>query len=241
MASLEKILATHRTKDIIFTGTQSAFMKLNEYFDRIVYLNKASRVDRNNQVQQTLKRWNIDAARFQAIEHESPRMSFNLSCMAILEEFLESKSNRLLMLEDDVQFLPEFVFVGESLRELNNYEWAMVYLGANLWNFPFKMITRRLIQIDGAWTTHAAGFSRWGAELITKQFKPVMNEWIFDDWLAKEFHPNSYLKSFMTYPMVAIQHNGHSDLMNEPIDYDICWRNTNDRIKRKLVGLKRRV
>lgn len=164
---------------------------------------------------------------------EEPMISFNLSMLNILKEFIASGKNSILILEDDVVFKPPILTVGRSLKDLEGRPWSLAYLGANLYDFPFEFVTPRLARVRGAWCTHAVGYSREGAIQIVTAFEPVMKKNIYDDYLARVYLPCAEaLPGYIVYPMAAEQAKGTSDLMNSEIDYSVCWTNTRARLSK---------
>lgn len=214
-------------------------MKINEFFDRIEYLNLASRPERDNRMKQELAKWEIEATRFEAIPNDNAQASFNLSCCAMLDAFLKSSAERFLSLEDDVVFTRDLRFVGRSLNELKNMDFSLLYLGGNLFSFPFEHYSKHLIRVSGVWCTHAVAYTRAGARAILDNFDPL-GPYIYDDFLAQYFLSKIQPPAYMTNPIVAVQDPGFSDLMKSEVDYTVCWNNTRVRMMKRSSPISRR-
>jgi len=212
-------------------------MRLNDFFDRIVYLNLKSRPDRDDRMKRELRKWNIIADRFEAIPNAEAQASYNLSTVAILSAFLESESRRLLLLEDDVIFTNELLNISRPLTELSKMETSLIYLGGNLFDFPFEHYSRNLVRVYNVWTTHALAYTREVARMILADFDPL-GPFIYDDYLAKQFLPKLFPPAYMLNPIVAIQEAGFSDLMKSPVDYTVCWNITRNRMRTRQPKTK---
>lgn len=206
---------------------------LNSYFDSVVFLTTVQRPERTEQMRKELQKHSIEAVPFYAVSNHDSRVSFNLSMIEILKKFIASGAHRILILEDDVIF-SDMITLEKSLSELDyTIDWDMFYLGANTWTFPFTVQSEHLIRIHGAWTTHAVAYTLASARKIVDQFsKTDMHSIVYDDWLAHEFHPHN--KCFLAWPLCAIQRPNYSDLLQQNVDYEICWQNTRKKITRAI-------
>lgn len=206
---------------------------INQFFDRVVYLNMTERTDRNKQMQDELKRWIVKAERFEALPGETAAISFNKSMCAILHDFLTGKGQFLLVLEDDVTFTTAGMAALKNVfNDIASRRWSQLYLGGNLWHFPFEMVTKNLARVEGLWTTHACGYTREGAQVIYNAFKSLTESpVVYDDWLAHTIHPTLTPPAYLMFPMAAIQRNSYSNLMGDVVNYNVCWKNTDERLK----------
>lgn len=111
--------------------------KLTNYFDAVYYINLPHRTDRREEVEGELRRAEMSAWRFEAVRPDGPggfstigaRGCF-MSHLGALEAALKVRAKRVLILEDDVAFLP--VMVREQskiLKILEGTDWAIAYLG----------------------------------------------------------------------------------------------------------------
>jgi glycosyl transferase family 25 len=107
-------------------------------------INLERRADRRSEMQKELLRIGWDAKFFTAIEPLSAagfdsigaRGCF-LSHLAVLKAAREARVNRLIILEDDVNFTRRFVEGWQSMiKELDALEWSICYPGHTLSNLP---------------------------------------------------------------------------------------------------------
>lgn len=208
---------------------------INDYFDSVVYLTTKHRPGRDSRMQQELKNHHIEAQKIYAVDQPSARISFNMSMMKILKIFIDSGQHKILVLEDDCVF-QNMNCLNDVLDQLDHQiTWDMFYMGANTWNFPLEVVSKNLVRVFGAWTTHAHAYTREGALAIFDQFSKVsLDNIVYDDWLAHNFHAHS--RCFLAYPMLATQAPNYSDLLESDVNYEVCWTNTNKRIQRALRG-----
>jgi GR25 family glycosyltransferase involved in LPS biosynthesis len=73
-----------------------------DQIDGIVYINLEKRKDRFEHMQSLLQKYNINALRFNAIEHEYGLYACGLSHLAVLKMAKNAGWNRVLILEDDI-------------------------------------------------------------------------------------------------------------------------------------------
>lgn len=133
-----------------------------------------------------------------------------------------AKDNSLpyvLILEDDVMFTDKCISIFNSaLDELQNEQWDMLYLGANL-NAPAYSYSKSLLKLSGAYTTHAY--------MVHERFyDTILNltlDFEIDVCYSKLMNANNV---FMCDPMIAYQLPSHSDLQDGYRDYNQAM-NTN--------------
>jgi hypothetical protein len=135
----------------------------------------------------------------------------------ILADFYHSGSERLLHLEDDCVFR-DLSHLEPALNELPD-DWDFVYLGANLvcWNNGEprpERYSENLFRVGAAWTTHALGVSRKGAQFILEK-QPGFSEIMLDNWLSTQL-PN--LKAYCVAPMVAYQRPRESAIWQKGLE-----------------------
>lgn len=121
-------------------------MKVNEYFDKVFYINSNSRIDRYRNMQKRLSDLNISAERFEAIkggELDSRILEFGdskknlnngeIGCFqshrAIYKKAIDQNIDKLFILEDDALFCENFNAVfEESIKNVPD-DWQMIYFG----------------------------------------------------------------------------------------------------------------
>lgn len=162
--------------------------------------------------------------RFDALPHIGPHQSFNYSTRQILIDFVESKAETLLFLEEDV----EFVSLQHLDRALNQLppDFDICYLGGNVSEESFRKPERHsshLCRVYNCWTTHAVVYHRNVVEDIL-QLQPGFSEKMYDNYLSDRLHE---FKAFIVNPMVAVQRNRVSSIWNSYVDYSEKFTKSN--------------
>lgn len=202
----------HKGKDMVMGRSISA--SFHYHFD-VVYLLTTNRTER---AINECKRVGIEPIICQSVLHSDKIMSFNMSMISILKNFIESEFDTCLILEDDV------MFQNESTAFLGG--WDMVYLGGNYLphgeNKTPKYVDENTRQIFNAWTTHAVGYTHKAARWIVDNYDFSV---IFDDWLNNNIR---WFKVHATVPMVAVQQPGESSIWERAVDYSDIFARSNE-------------
>jgi glycosyl transferase, family 25 len=117
-------------------------MNLTNYFQRIYIINLRHRKDRRREMAQELRKIGLsfrspEVRLFEAVRPETQgdfpsvgaRGAF-LSHLGILKEARDQKVERILVFEDDLNFVPEFSeSVGAVIKELEREDWKIFYGG----------------------------------------------------------------------------------------------------------------
>jgi hypothetical protein len=186
-----------------------------EFFDRIVCLT----ADESEWIkaEAELSRVGInDVIKFAALPDIGPHQSFNRSTRQILIDFLESGNEKLLFLEEDV----EFVSLGHLEKALSELpaDWDICYLGGNISEENFRKPEKyspHLCRVFNCWTTHAVGYSRKVVEDIL-QLQPGFSERMYDNYLSDRLQE---FQAFIVNPMVAVQRSRVSSIWKTFCDY----------------------
>jgi len=108
-------------------------MKVNEYFDKVVVINLDRRIDRMEKLIPQLEELGIQYERHSAIDGKelgiSPITAGTMSHQKVLEENIEK---RILILEDDAQFVDNFNEKFEEVMQTLPPDSDIFYLGALL-------------------------------------------------------------------------------------------------------------
>jgi GR25 family glycosyltransferase involved in LPS biosynthesis len=79
---------------------------INDYIDKIIYINLDRRADRRELIEKQLHEYDISFERFSAIENSTfGAIGCGLSHIAVLEYAKEKQFNNILILEDDFEFI----------------------------------------------------------------------------------------------------------------------------------------
>lgn len=205
-------------------------------------LTQESRPDRWKQAKDEFNRVGLRVDKWLAMNGPdvSSFDSFNLSQYCMVQDIANSGEPGLIF-EDDVVFKDTDPLM-EALIDLP-INWDMLYLGANLFDpcagpgrpgtavIPLAGMSRYILRINAAWTTHAYGMTSKMASYITQNFKPGKDGMI-DDWLAREVHAK--FNCFIVNPMVCWQRPGFSDLWGNATDYEQCFEAGNRKMREAL-------
>jgi glycosyl transferase family 25 len=117
-------------------------MNIIEYFERVRIINMVSRKDRRNETEVNFSRHGFpvntqEVSFFNAISPAEAKGFPNpgvrgcfLSHMNILEEAKNAKVDKVLVLEDDIQFAKKIVQEGAlAVEQLDDLDWDIVYFG----------------------------------------------------------------------------------------------------------------
>ena len=88
------------------------------HIDKVVYINLDRRTDRRTHMEAHLAEYDIAAERIAAIEHENGLYGCGLSHLAVLKMARDQGWNRVLILEDDIQFEVSSSQVEDSIGRL---------------------------------------------------------------------------------------------------------------------------
>lgn len=183
---------------------------MNQFFDIITVLT----THRTEECKQELEWHNIKASFYQSIFCDDPLMSYNLSYLHILEKFLETDKDTILILEDDV-FFKGLDRMPQIMQEAKDYD--LLFLGGNY--VPYdghktaQQYSQNLRKINSAWGTHAVAYKRKSAEWMVENY--VIGR-IFDNWLDEQLDNFNVLA---VVPMIARQKPGKSGLWDREVDY----------------------
>lgn len=138
-----------------------------------------------------------------------------VGCTKSYVEVMKKIDGLTLVMEDDCLFLESWEFVQNIMTQLP-YNWDCLYFGATL-NEPLEKVSENIYKIKKGWTTHAILFrdSRI-AEFIVRNV-PMIRK--IDVFLAD--HVQELFNCFITYPLVATQRAGYSDIINRQQDYAV--------------------
>jgi len=146
-------------------------MVLNAIFDAVYCINLDRRRDRWEACQRQFDRIGLEVEREEAVDG-NPGIKTSLSAghvgcvlshLSVYKRAIEAGSSRILVLEDDVEFVDHFPTAFPWFwRQLPN-DWEVIYFG---WTMSRKYLRSALrvsdnvMRIRRAWQTHAVGLTR---------------------------------------------------------------------------------
>lgn len=201
---------------------------LNNFFDKIFYINLDRRVDRNKEIVEELKKFNIDAERFSAVDSEIINVpsswTGNKGSYACLQSHLEilklsKKMNykRILILEDDVVFNDNLNNIFSLYFNEVPENWDLLYLSGNHnqhCGYNVDKVSEHIIKCNMTYSTHSYAIDSkiydYIIEILNIGDKPI-------DVIYSDVQKVKDCYSF--YPGLSSQRNGYSDIINENVDY----------------------
>lgn len=195
---------------------------LNEVFDAIYCINLGRRCDRWEACQDQFSRLQIDVERQEAIDGNpgirtacpSGHVGCVLSHLGVYRRALEENHERILVLEDDVEFVDHIKTTFPWFWRQVPDDWEVVYFG---WTMSKKYLrsTRRIsdnvIRIRKAWQTHAVALTRACMEdlvdLLPRARKPI--DHYYQDVTGRWIKPRI---AYAFAPKLVYQRQGVSDI-----------------------------
>jgi len=206
---------------------------LNDCFEKIYCVNLERRPERWDICKEVFSQYNINVERYEAVDgtkHDRVgKMSHGevgclLSHLNILKKCKEDNVSNVLILEDDVEFRPNFdKLFSEYIEEVP--EWDILYLGAThalcypYMNRPPIKVTDHVYKVYNAHATHAYAINSSCYDLLI-------------DFVSKMEGPldviytklQSYLRTYIFRPHLAWQRSDFSDIAGKHVNYDFLKR-----------------
>jgi glycosyl transferase, family 25 len=215
-------------------------MTINEYFDKVVFINLARRTDRLEHALKEFKKHGIEAERFEAIdgrvlgEAEGKNLGHHgctTSHLRVLEFIIENGWERTLVLEDDIQFRyanTQELF-SKFIEEVPE-DWFMIYLSGHYGDVPKRWAAPHVIEFDYMKTTSAYGIKLSSAiEMAPKisvggggidefysHFSHVKPCYIFEPRLAFQCESFSDIEGFVTAGEGCMTEDNHVEQLPDP-------------------------
>ena len=179
---------------------------------KTICINRHDRKDRWNKALLEFDKIECNAERFDAIIKSPGWQGCRDSHLAILEQ--NKTEQTFMVLEDDVAFMPDArKNLDRAILELPYY-WDILYLGCN----PLEKLEQysdHLYYLKKSYTTHAIIFNNPGMiDFILSQIGKIRKIDVFySDVIFEKYN------CFVTYPLVAAQHNGVSNICKGTTNY----------------------
>lgn len=169
-----------------------------------------------------LELYGVSADVFEATYNDkNGAMGLRDTMIRLFTECLENNYDKVLVLEDDCLFVEDInKYMPLCLQQLP-YKFDLFYLGAHVIK-PFKKYSENLLILNGALSTHAIVYSKKAIEKILPMFiKQTLTErniTPIDMMLCNKIVIDG--NCYISYPFLAKQRNGFSDIQKMEIDYD---------------------
>jgi GR25 family glycosyltransferase involved in LPS biosynthesis len=185
-------------------------MKVNDFFDKVIVINLDRRTDRMEKLTPQLEKLDIQYKRFSAVDGKKLDID---PIVAGLQSHLQVMKliagQRVLILEDDAQFVEDFNEKFEKVMQTLPEDWDIFYLGALV---PKDVGLIRMVN------------RHWGIQVLTTGTQAYcINPSRLEYFINKLEDYNSYidiglrdfakgLKAYITQPNLVVQFPSYSDL-----------------------------
>jgi GR25 family glycosyltransferase involved in LPS biosynthesis len=185
-------------------------MKVNDFFDKVIVINLDRRTDRMEKLAPQLEKLDIQYERFSAVDGKKldidPIVAGLQSHLQIMKQIA---GQRVLILEDDAQFVEDFNEKFEKVMQTLPEDWDIFYLGALV---PKDVGLVRMVN------------RHWGIQVLTTGSQAYcINPSRLEYFISKLEDYNFYidiglrdfakdLKAYITQPNLVVQFPSYSDL-----------------------------
>jgi GR25 family glycosyltransferase involved in LPS biosynthesis len=185
-------------------------VRVNDFFDKVIVINLDRRTDRMEKLAPQLEKLDIQYERFSAVDGKQlgidPIVAGLQSHLQIMKQIA---GQRVLILEDDAQFVEDFNEKFEKVMQTLPEDWDIFYLGALV---PKEVGLVRMVN------------RHWGIQVLTTGSQAYcINPSRLEYFISKLEDYNYYidvglrdfakdLKAYITQPNLVVQFPSYSDL-----------------------------
>lgn len=188
-----------------------------EFFDKVFVINLPHRTDRLDVISKELHQHGIEFEVWKAVEGPTGIIGLCHSMKALFNHALEKGYKNIMVLEDDSTFLlPSVPFLKEVIPQLPK-DYHCLFLGLNLLSRP-TMISNNILKVRESFSTHAVCYSETAMRLIL----PLLENPAPYDILLRN-HIQCLEQCYCTFPMLATQRDGYSDIENKEMSGEKGW------------------
>ena len=202
-------------------------MKIENFFDEIVYINLDHRTDRKQEFETEIKKLGItNYTRIPGIypgpliPNEPLNRNRHIACGTVHKNIVQyakdNKLNNILIFEDDVTFTKDSLHIIEkSLDDLSKInDWDLFYVSGIVIDTSLQYVTDNLVNVNTLLTNHAYAINHKAYELILT-YNPKI-DCAIDGWYGQQTDDSliigSRFKKYLIYPLVAYQRYSLSDI-----------------------------
>jgi len=188
-------------------------------------INLDSRPDKWEWISEESKKLDLELVRFSGFKRNKGHEGCRLSHLTLLAELKDQ--GEFMIIEDDMEICVDnpIELMNEAYSQLPE-DWDMFYLGATL-NQKLEQYSKNLYRLKAAWATQAIIYNNQNG--VVDYIIENHNQPKFSVFLSNDVQNN--FNCYITYPMIATQHAGMSDILRHYVDYKVIT----DRYK-KYVG-----
>ena len=197
-------------------------MHPNKFFDKIFCINLDRRPDRWEASLREFEKHRLTVERFPAVDGRALKIKTRLlpgevgvvlSHKELLQHAKAQGYQKILILEDDIEFSDTFTQDWDNWSNEIPHYWEMLYLGGNLVGWSPEKVTRHVFKGKHLYAIHALGLT---ARTFDYWLGHINNDEQIDLTYAK--HSVNF-DAFLMVPRMAFQRDDFSDIQNEPSRY----------------------
>lgn len=202
-------------------------MKIQDFFDKIVYINLDHRTDRRELFEQEMTNLGIDTyIRIPGLyadnteEETNKGRSRHIACGTVHRSIIESAKDgnldNILIFEDDVTFVENSLEVIEkALDTLQNVDdWDLLYLSGIVIDKELKYFSQNLVNANTILANHAYAINKRAYDRALA-YRPK-TDCAIDGWFGQQTNNNlvtgSKFKKYLVYPLTCHQRYILSDI-----------------------------
>lgn len=189
-----------------------------KYFDKTFVLNLEKRTDRKERMIEIFEEYDIEGEIFHAVDIPKSFLGLIETTKRLFEKCLEANFKNVLVLEDDCEFIvspKEFhLYMTACVEDLKTIDYDIFYLGLQHPRPFLNWKTRNLLPVNMGYSTHALAYS----ERYMKVFLDYDVTQPLDNWIVEKYQ--HYGTCFCSYPLLATQRKGFSDINADFIDWN---------------------
>jgi len=193
-------------------------MLLKDFVDKIYCINLKSRQDKRKWMFQHLKKHNMKAKFFPAVENKiEPAKGCYKSHMKVIQDAKKQGYERVLILEDDCLFIPDKLTIDENKIPK---DWEMLFLGANLQTLygdstDYSIKNKTWVKM-GCYAAHCYIIGKHSYDLILEQ---LVKEYVHPVDVIYDLYIHSRKKSYALVNQIATQKDGYSNIEKKQVKY----------------------
>lgn len=205
-------------------------MKIENFFDEIVYINLDHRADRKQEFETEMEKSGIiNYTRIPGIypgpviPNEPLGRNRHIACGTVHKNIVQyakdNKLNNILIFEDDTSFYnegdePGITIIEKALDDLSKIkDWDLFYLSGLIVDEKLNLVTKNLIKARTVLTTHAYAINSKAYDKILK-YNPSI-DCAIDGWYGQQSIDNveigTLFSKYVVYPLAVHQRLSLSD------------------------------
>lgn len=199
------------------------------FFDKIFIISLPAQTQRRLHTEQSLQSYNIPYEIFPAIYNQDGAYGIYLTLNKLLSACVK-ECEHILVFEDDVHIVTDPSPIMDNVIVQLPKEFDLLYLGVNT-HKPFeRFYSPNLLPISYGYGLHSVGYSKKGMQKVLSL--PGWNGTPIDVMIDRDIQSQG--KSFCTYPLIATQRNGYSDIQKKYMDQGYIAERFSNNVKHLL-------